>query len=298
MYLNTLDVKLTPRTNVSSYNLEINQSTLEVLILILEFRLASSCHISRFLTGQDQSKYIYRKLRYIWRAGLLESFKVLSGASSSLFYMLSKKGLRLLVEQGLCVPGRIKSYPKAKTLLSWGLFKHEVQIVELASLESMNKSGALDISFKGEESSQSQDYMSNKTIEVLTPDYTATYIADGTEFKVYTEFERTKKSNEALLSKIQRYFDFLSPEDYGKYTIRLIFQSPGMEHSFWLNIILNRPSLLKLNIVTTNLDLISVPHQFLEPIYSTESTVKLSRDGRLKADISQRIKLFNFLWWN
>ncbi len=295
MYLNTLDVKLTPRTDVSSYNVDINESTLQILSLILEFKLASNCHIARFLTGQDQTKYIYRKLRFMWRAKLLESFKVLSGSSTSLFYMLSKKGLKLLVESRRYEPRHLKNYPIAKTLLSWGLFKHEAEIVELASLESLNKSANLDINFKGEDSSQLQDFRDNKQIEALTPDYTVTYKTNQVENKVYTEFERTRKSNEALLNKIQRYLDFSAPQDLQKHTLRLVFQTLGMERSFWLNIFLNRPSLLKLNILTTNLNLISGAKQFLEPIYASESTVKLNKDGPLKVEVSQRVKLFNFL---
>ncbi len=295
MYLNTLDVKLTPRADVNPYNVEINDSTLEILNLILEFRLTSSCHITRFISQKERSRYIYTKLRRMWQAKLLESFKVHSGSTSSLFYMLSKKGLRVLAEYGQHEQHRLKNYPTAKTLLSWGLFKHEAQIVELASLESLNKSTNLDISFKGEASSQSQDYLSDKQIEALTPDYSVVYKTSGTENKVYTEFERTRKSNEALLNKIQRYLDFLILEDLQKYTLRLIFQTAGMERSFWLNIFMNRAALLKLNIVTTNLDLIFGAKQFLEPIYASENTVKLTKDGQLKIEIIQRIKLFNFL---
>lgn len=295
MYLNTLDVKLTPRTDVSPYNVEINQSTLEILTLILEFRLVSSCHVARFVSRKERSRYIYTKLRRMWQARLLESFKVFSGGGFSLYFMLSKKGLKLLAEHGHSEPSRLKSYPTAKTLLSWGLFKHEAQIVELASLESLNNSANLTISFKGEDSSQLQDYISDKQIEALTPDYTVVYKTSQAEHKVYTEFERTKKPAEALLNKIQRYLDFLTPENYQTSTVRLIFQTPAMERSFWLNIFMNRPSLLKLNIVTTNLDLISSAKEFLEPIYSSENVVKLNRDGQLKAEISQRIKLFNFL---
>jgi hypothetical protein len=231
----------------------------------------------------------------MWRAKLLESFKVLSGSSMSLFYMLSKKGLKLLVESRRYEPRHLKNYPTAKTLLSWGLFKHEAEIVELASLESLNKSANLDINFKGEDSSQLQDFRDNKQIEALTPDYTVTYKTNQVENKVYTEFERTRKSNEALLNKIQRYLDFSAPQDLQKHTLRLVFQTLGMERSFWLNIFLNRPSLLKLNILTTNLNLISGAKQFLEPIYASESTVKLNKDGPLKVEVSQRVKLFNFL---
>ena len=295
MYLNTIDVKLTPRTEGSSYNVKINNSALEVLSLILEFRLASNCHITRFLSQKERSRYIYTKLRRMWQGKLLESFKVFSGSSLTLFYMLSKKGLKVLAEDGQFEPHRLKNYPTTKTLLSWGLFKHEAQIVELASLESLNKSSNLHISFKGEEGSQSQDYISDKQVEALTPDYTAVYKTSQAEHIVYTEFERTKKSNEALLNKIQRYVDFLTPENFGVSTLRLIFQTPGMERSFWLNVFLNRPALLKINIVTTNLDLVSGAKQFLEPIYASESTVNLNKDGQLKIDIFKRIKLFNFL---
>ncbi|MCL5667161.1 MAG: replication-relaxation family protein [Patescibacteria group bacterium] len=295
MYLNTLDVKLTPRANVSPYNVEINQSALEILALVLEFRLASSCHITRFLSQKERSRYMYTKLRRMWQAKLLESFKVFSGGGFSLFYMLSKQGLKVLTECGQYEWQRLKNYPTAKTLLSWGLFKHEAQIVELASLESLNKSANLSFSFKGEDSSQTQDYISDKRVEALTPDYTVVYKTSQAEYKVYTEFERTRKSNESLLNKVQRYWDFLALQNSEQYTLRLVFQTQGMERSFWLNIFMNRPGLLKLNIVTTHLDLIAGAKQFLEPIYATESTVRLSKDGLLKAEITQRIKLFNFL---
>lgn len=296
MLLNTLDVKLTSRTGINLYNLEINNSTLEILALILEFRLASACHIARFISQKERTRHIYAKLRRMWQAGLLESFKVLSDDKYTLFYMLSKKGLRLLVEANLCGLQQLKNYPKPKNLLSWGLFKHEAQIVEMASLESLNKSSQLDISFKGEDSSRSQDYMSDKSVEALTPDYTVIYQTATAEYKIYTEFERTRKPNAALLNKIQRYLDFITPENFGVSTLRLVFQTPSMENSFWLNIFLGRASLLKLNIVTTHLGLIFGARQFLEPIYASESTVKLNKDSQLKTDTSQRIKLFNFLW--
>ena len=297
MYLNTLDVKLTPRTGIKSYNLRVNDSSLEILRLILEFKLASACHISRFLSGHDQSTYLYLKMRRIWQAKLLESFKVFSGsiAGYSVYYMLSKQGLKLLQERGQCEPGRAKNYPKAKALLSWGLFKHEAQIVELASLESKNKSTDIDIIFKGEESSQSLDFKSNKSIEALTPDYTVVYKKAGAQQKIYTEFERTQKSKQALLDKIQRYLNYLSPEELQKSILRLVFQTPGMEQAFWLNIFTNRPTLLRLNILTTNLDLISDNLQFLAPVYASESTAKLISGGQLKVRYSQRIKLLSFI---
>ena len=295
MSLNTLDVTLTARTDIKSYNVEINKSTLEILTLILEFKLASACHITRFISKKEYSRYIYKKLRRMWSAGFLESFKILSGNRPSLIYMLSRRGLRLLIEHNLCKPQQLKSYPKAKKLLSWGLFKHESQIVELDSLESLNNSSKLRISFKGEDSSQSQDYISDKRVEALTPDYMAVYKTSQAERTVYTEFERTRKSNEALLDKIQRYYNYFSPDNFEALVLRLIFQTQNMERSFWLNIFMNRPTLLKLNIASTNLDLLSSAKQFLGPVYAAESTVKLSKEGQLKADISQRVKLFDFL---
>jgi hypothetical protein len=297
MYLNTIDVKLTPRIGIDSYNLEVNSSTLEILALILEFKLASACHITRFLTGKDQSRYMYKKLRRMWQAGLLESFKVFSGsiAGYSVFYMLSKKGLALLQKHGLCEFSRLKNYPEAKVLLSWGLFKHEAQIVELASLESQNKSENFSLSFQGEASSLSLDFKNNKSIEGLTPDYTVVYKSAQAEQKVYTEFERTRKSNIALLNKIQRYLDFLSADELQKIMLRLVFQTVGMEQSFWLNIFTNRPTLLRLNIVTTHLDLISGRQEFISPIYASESTAKLTKLGQLRVDLSQRIKLLPFI---
>jgi hypothetical protein len=297
MSSNTFDVKLTTRTESAPYNLDINQSTLEVLDIILEFKLATGWHLSRFMAQKDKDNYIYAKLRRIWQAGLLESFKVFTGESRfgmPLYYVLSKKGLGALARYGLYEPEHLKNYPKLKTLLSWGL-KHEAEIVELASKESLNKSDSLDITFKGEASSKSLDYISDKHVEVLTPDYTVVYKFAQVNQTVCTEFERTYKSHEAMLGKLQRYFNFISQEENHKYILRLIFQTPGMETAFWLNIFTNRPALLRLNIVTTHLKLISEAKQFLQPVYASENTVNLNKISHLKAEIPYRIKLFNFL---
>jgi hypothetical protein len=296
MLLNTLEVELTSRDGIKPYRLGINQSTLDILTLILEFKLATNWHISRFLTGDDHSKYLYTKLRRIWQAGLLESFKIFVGKRSGMrvYYMLSKAGLKLLLEHGLIEPNQIKTYPKAKTLLDWGLFRHESQIVELASSEALNQSDKLKITFKGEDSSLAFDFRSDKQIQALTPDYTALYTIGGKKHLIYTEFERTRKSHEAMLKKIQRDWNFIPAEERQKVIIRIIFQTPGMEEAFWLNIFLNKPSLLGLKIITTNITLIKEHKDFLQAIYATQDTVKLTKDPKLKATIRQRAKLFNF----
>lgn len=298
MYLNTLDVSLNPRTDIDAYNLKVNESTLQILSLIFEFKVATTWHISRFLTQKDQSKYVYTKLRRMWKAGLLESFKVYSGSLAGIpvFYMLSKTGLKELADQGRYGLAELKAYPKAKTLLSWGLFKHEAQAVELASLEIKNNSSNLKISYQGEISSQVHQLLSNKNIEVLTPDYIIIYYLGETEHSVYTEFERTQKSNDASLRKIERYIRCLDFEQRQSITLRLIFQTPNMEQSFWVNILSNQPTFLQnIHILTTNLTLLHTHSQYLEPIYISESTVRLVKDGRLRAEISSRIKLFSFL---
>jgi Replication-relaxation len=293
MSVNTFDVKLNRRIGANP-NVEITKSTLEILRLILEFKLASACHIARFLNGQDQSRYIYRKLRLMWQAGLLESFKVFPGsiAGAVIYYMLSKQGLKLLAKQKSDGRAKLEKYPEPQTIMDWGLFKHEAQIVELASMESKNKSASLTLNFSGEQGSRSTDYKAGKTIEAISPDYIVTYKTPQNRQKIYTEFERTRKSNEAMLDKIQRYFDFLPPEDYQKSILRLIFQKPAMERNFWLNIFKFRAGLLRLKIMTTNLDLITGHKNFLEPIYASEDTVELIRGNNLKAIIPQRIKLF------
>jgi hypothetical protein len=295
MSVNTLDVKLTPRTGEKQYKVEANAGTLKILNLILEFKLATACHISRFVSARDQSKYLYLKLRRMWQAGYLESFKVFSASIGgyALYYMLSKQGLKLLAKHGQCDTLRLENYPTAQTLMDWGLFKHEDQIVNLASLESKNQSTALNLSFSGESGSRSTDYKGGKTIEALSPDYIVVYKTAQRQQKVYTEFERTRKSNEALFDKIQRYFDYLSQKDFQTAILRLIFQTPAMELNFWLNIYkYHQARLLRLKILTTNLEFINGNENFLAPIYVSEDTVELVRGENLKAVIPQRIKLF------
>ena len=295
MYLNTLDVKLITREENDSYNVKVNESTLEILGLISEFKIATGWHISRFLSGKDYSKYLYKKIRLMWKAGMLESFKVYSGSLAGIpvYYMLSKDGLKILEERGRYTAEELRLYPQAKQLLSWGLFKHEAQIIELGSLEVKNRSDSLDIKIRGETSSLALDYMSNKNIEVFTPDYTAWYETTDLKECIYTEFERTLKSKEAILKKIERYINFLGSNAAGNKTLRLIFQNLNMEESFWLNIISNgSPYLQKLRIITTNLSLIDGHESFLGEIYLSDKTVKLIKSGKLKVDTSQRSKLF------
>lgn len=298
MYLNTLDVQLTPRTDTKTYNIQINESVLNILSLIFEFKLATSWQISRLLIHKDQNTYIYLKLRRMWQAHLLESFKTYSGSLAGIpvYYMLSKKGLQILQEQGKYNTNQIRNYPKAKTLLAWGLFKHEAQVVELASMEAKNNSEHLSITFKGEDSSQKRELLSDKNVEAFTPDYFVCYTYDQATHFVYSEFERTNKSKEAMLKKIERYYSYLSYEQRKQITLRIIFQTQAMEASFWLNLLLNKPGLLQnLNILTTNLMLIEDYQSFIKPLYATSNTIRLNKEARLKVDIPQRAKLFSFL---
>ena len=293
--LNTLEVKLTSRKETSEYNVQINQATLEILSLIFEFKIAASWHVARFLTQQDQSTYLYLKLRRMWQAQLLESFKIFTGSAAGMpvYYMLGKKGLKILGEKDKYSRNQIKNYPKAKTLLAWSLFKHEAQVVEMASLEAKNSSKNIVITFEGEDTSQKHELLSDKNVEALTPDYTVHYKFGEMERIVHSEFERTAKSKEAILKKIERYQKYLPMEQRSTATIRVIFQTEGMEQSFWLNLFLNKPSLLQnLRIYTTHLSLLKDYQDFLKPTYASAKTVKLSKPGRLKVDMSQRIKLF------
>ncbi len=298
MNFNNPNVKLTPRPQGAGYHLHINQSALEVLGLIFEFKLATGWHISRFLTQKDYVQYVYLKLRRMWQAGYLESFKISSESANGIpvYYMISRSGLKVLAEHGLYSESQLSNYPKAKTLFSSHMFKYESQVVELASLEANNKTKDLDICFKGELSSQGQDYKSDKTIEALTPDYTVYYTFAGQQHLVYTELERTAKSKMTQTRKIERYINFLDYEQRQAVTLRIIFQTPGMEQSFWLNALTNLPGLHSLRVLTTNTSQLESHNKFLQAIYASEQTVKLGRfGGRLTVDTSERIKLFEFL---
>ena len=295
-------VELTPRTKVSSYHLLINQSTLKILGLLFEFKMATGWQLCRFMLGQNKNSYIYKKLNLMWQTGYLDSFKVYTHAGrfgNPLYYMLTKQGLIALRDYAYLEPDTLKKYPRTLSeLLSSGSFPHESQIVELASLESMNQSKdkGLSLTFQGELSSKGKDYINDKPIEAFSPDYTVIYGKDGKKHTIYTEYERTRKSHEAMLKKLYRYYYFfLYPNDRIQYTLRIIFQTPGMEEGFWLNLLLNKPSYLQMNIMTTNLTKLASHKDFLEAIYATKDTVKLTKESKLKATIPQRVKLFEWL---
>lgn len=298
MYLNTLEVTLTPRANTESYNLRLNQAALDALSLIFEFKVVTAWQMARFLTQKDESKYIYLKLRRMWQAGLLESFKIYAGSRAGMpvYYMLSKRGLKALSEQGRYDLDIIRTYPQPKTLFSLNIFRHEAQIAELASQEVKNGSDNFEISFKGEASSLAREARSDKSIEVFTPDYTAFYRVGELEERIYTEFERTNKSTIAMGRKLERYHSYLDPNTRGHTTLRFIFQTPQMEQSFWLNLLLQRSQMMqKVRLLTTNLMLLESHEQFLEPIYTSEQTVKLTKERSIGVDLSTRTKLFSFL---
>ncbi len=293
-----MEIQLNPRKETKIYHLKLNQSTLEILGLVFEFKIAASWHISRFLSQRDQSKYIYLKLRRMWQAGYLDSFKLFTGslAGIPIYYTLSREGQKVLSRNNLYSPSQLTKYPSAKILFSSGLFEHEKDIVELASKEAKNQTKDLKISFKGEIASQGTDFMDDKTIEALTPDYTVFYAYAGKTEIVYSELERTQKGKLAMLRKVERYKNYLKPQQLNNRTLRLIFQTPEMEQSFWLNIYTNRPGLLNtLRIATTNTLLLKDHHKFAEEIYATRETVKLSKPVKLMADTSRRTKLFSFL---
>lgn len=297
MRLLTLDMTLTQKTSDPSPIL-VNRPALDILSLLFEFKVASSAHIARFLGKEDQDKHIYRKLRRMWNAHLLESVKVFAGSRAGMpvYYLLSQKGLKTLLESGMYGEDMIRSYPEAKTLLSSEVFKHEAHVVEIASMEARNSSADLAISMKGELASVSSDVRSSKTVEVFTPDYTVRYSLEGRQFTIYTEYERTLKSKEAMLKKIERYVRHLPFEERKASTVRIIFFTPSIEQSFWLALLGGSSRYLeRLRIMTTNTDLINDRADFFKPIFASAATARLTGDGRQEADISNRIKLFPFL---
>lgn len=296
MFIPKIEITVAPRKDAKPYALDINKNTLDILFLVFEFKIAAAPHIARFLHQPEQSKYLYLKLRRMWQAGLLESLQISVGSRQRgmpVYYMLSKDGLAVLGERLHLSSVHLKNYPTVASFIASGLFKHEAEIVELASLEAKNHSKNLAISFVGEAASLAREVRSDKRIEVLTPDYVVTYEMNDAAHRIYTEYERTNKSPVGMLKKIERYVRHLNSEETEHATLRIIFDSENMEASFWLNILLNKPRLLRgLRIVTTNTTLTQTPEQFFESIYATKNTVDLKRDGRVTADLSERVRLF------
>ncbi len=173
--------------------------------------------------------------------------------------------------------------------------------MELASLESMNqpKDKWFTIDFLGEVASKGLDYINDKVVEGFSPDYTViyTFTEDKKQFKIYTEYERTRKSYKAILQKLNRYrFYFSYPNGKEDFIIRFIFQTPGMERGFWLNLILNGHSLINMKIITTNISLITGHKDFTHNIYAKYDTISLVKNPKLSIVISdaKRLRLVGF----
>lgn len=295
MFSPKLNLILTPRSDKDVYAPDLNEATLNILSLIFEFKLATAIHIARFLGQKDVNRYLYTKLRRLWQGGLLESLQLYQGTrlGMPLYYMLSKEGLSIVAKHHHYDKAYLKTYPSPNALIASGLFQHEAEIVELASLESLASTGKIKITFVGEVGSLIREARSDKRIEVLTPDYTVFYTTEGIAETVYTEFERSNKSIGAMMRKIERYDRNLEPNEREHTTLRLIFENERMERSFWLHLLLERSHLARnLRIVTTNLALLQTTEQFLEEIYATEDSIKLKRDGRVMAEVEKRERLF------
>ncbi len=294
MFSPKLNLILTPRSEKDIYAPDLNEATLNILSLVFEFKLATAIHIARFLGQKDVNRYLYTKLRRLWQGGLLESLQLYQGTrlGMPLYYMLSKEGLSVVAKYHHYDKTYLKTYPSPNTLISSGLFHHEAEIVELASLESLATTDKTKITFVGEVGSLIREARSDKRIEVLTPDYTVFYTTNDVTETVYTEFERSNKSIGAMMRKIERYDRNLEPNEREYTTLRLIFDNERMERSFWLHLLLERSHLARnLRIVTTNLALVQTTEQFLKEIYAKEDEIALKRDGRVIAEVKERRKL-------
>jgi hypothetical protein len=298
MFSPKLNLILTPHSEKDVYSPDLNEATLKILSLIFEFKLATAIHIARFLGQKEVNRYLYMKLRRLWQGGLLESLQLYQGTrlGMPLYYMLSKEGLKIVGEYKHYDKPLLKMYPSPTSFIASGLFHHEAEIVELASLEALAVSDNVKITFIGEVGSLIREARSDKRVEVLTPDYTVFYTMNGVTETVYTEFERSNKSTGAMMRKIERYDRNLEPGEREHTILRLIFDNERMERSFWLHILLDKPHLARnLRIVTTSLALVQTTEQFLETIYATEELISLKRDGRVMAEIGKRGKLFGFI---
>ncbi len=294
MFTPKLNLVITPRSEKDAYRPDLNPATLNILSHIFEFKIAAAIHLARFSGEKEVGRYLYTKLRRLWQAGLLESLQLYQGTrlGMPLYYMLSRDGLRVIGEHRHYDRSQLKTYQSPATLISSSLFTHEAEIVELASLEALAGTPKLTISFVGEMGAQKHDVLSDRRVEVLTPDYVAIYRVKEIQQVVYTEFERTNKSTSALVRKIERYIGHFSYEVRQHIILRLIFDNERLELSFWLHIVLEKPRLaLNIHIITTNLTLTQTTEQFREPIYAHEGAVKLKKDGRLSCYIEGRVKM-------
>ncbi len=297
MFFPVPDVIIAPRSDTKS-RVDLNPANIEILKIIFEFKLAATWHIARFIGQSERAKYLYFKMRRLWQAGYLESLQVYAGTRLGMpvYYMLSKQGLKVLADHAHYDTIQLRSYPTPRSLIASSLFRHEAQVVELASLEAKNRSQNLQLTFTGEVGSMSREILSDHTVEVLTPDYTVTYALGDKKEVVYTEFERTNKSTAAMLRKVERYVRHFGPGEADHKTLRLIFQTPRMETAFWLNVLINKPALLqRIRVCTTYLSLLEKPEQFFELVYAEKETVKLKRAGRVMAEMGERIRLFPIL---
>lgn len=281
----------------------LNESVVQILKLINDFKLLQNMHIARFVSGREKDANLARKLRTLWLDGMVERFKVYSGSIAEMkyYYILSKKGADFLRELGKYEDTRIQSkkFSKGKEI-NWNLFGHDSWVADLASFESLLRSDELEIDFLGELACVEYEEVAGKVKEALSPDYLTIFTHRGDEYHVYTEFERTHKSHEKKLRKLNAYANF-----FGKHgltdTIRFVFLNEKMEFNFWASLMKKNPAVLVgLNIYSTNLERIQEVEDLKEPVYIrvNESNMPLERVGavrRVSRDKYNPVKLFEWM---
>lgn len=271
---------------------------LEILSYIFEFKLATACHLSRFVRHMEYDEHLAAALSVMWRGGYLVRTMAQAGnpVRRHAFYLLARDGLAELRDAGLHPMEHLERYPRAEPFLASANLRHEVAITELSSMESLIAEPGLSLDFSGELSSLGHERKSGYAVEVFTPDYVVRYAAGNKEYPVYTEYERTRKSPEVLVKKMEHYAYRLQRDERGAAVVRCIFETADMEGVFWSALLARMPQLLgQLRVMTTNLGLIEESRDFLMPIYASGTNVRLGDDRRAHIDPAARAKLFPFL---
>lgn len=306
LVLNTSHIKFEQRKekDILKSNIRITNSDIELLSYIGEFKVLSNIHICRLKKHVDKRiQFISERLRVLWIMGLIERFRIYTGENANvnnmpLLFVLSEDGAKALVEHKGYTYDQLKYFKYADKLFEWGLFNHEIDTANIASMEACIKDEDFNIELRGEEYNKVTELIHGKIKEVFTPDYSSCYKFknNNTIVTIYNEIERGYKTFSIKTEKLERYYDHLQKTNRLSSPIRLFFINENIEASFWKTIILDKGlKIRQLNIYTTNFQLIKGSESFLDKIYFKIQSVNVDRSSNGVVEInkqkSTRVKL-------
>ena len=295
---NSIDIKLEKRPEVISKTIKPTQQNLRILYFIFDFHTLTATQLARFTQKKiEPTRQLYRILRKMWLADIVDRIPILLEYNSNpeKFYCISKNGINYLIEHLTKEYQHIKvsQIKHSRSYIRMTFMKHVYGVAEIASLEklAMNFQKNIEIKFMGSLTTKEHRTLNKKRVEVISPDFFSQYKTENKIIQIFTEYERSIKSKQYKIKKIEHYYEFLKKKNFTQ-TLRFVFPTHTLEKNFWTYFIRVKPEYFNyINTISTNLEILKEPKNFFENIYLKvhRDTIFLRKQGGYETIDSSKI---------